>query len=112
MAFLVLALAAILSAGCGKAVPVCPPVTGTPIFLAVAPENLPTPTPVSGIFPVKIEKREIMVNKIVEGPLCNDEWNGSVYVGCNVQVYPWIEDDIPKDCHLTIEPDSYLCGLS
>ncbi|OGO25891.1 MAG: hypothetical protein A2136_09785 [Chloroflexi bacterium RBG_16_54_11] len=51
----------------------------------------------------------MQVDKVVEGPLCNDTWSGSVYVGCNVQVYPWQETPIfLKDCQLKVEPDTVV----
>ena len=36
-------------------------------------------------------------------------WRGTVYVACNVQVYPW--EELPtflKDCDLEIEPDTVV----
>jgi hypothetical protein len=58
---------------------------------------------------MKIRGKDIRVNKVVEGPLCNDTWSGTVYVTCNVLVYPW--DKHPtflKDCNLSIEPGTVV----
>ena len=110
--FLALGLALMCLSACQPQAPVCPPVTGTPHFLTIPPEALPTPTPAAEPLPtlVKIGGRSILVDKVVAGPLCNDTWRGSVYVTCNVQVYPH-EQDQPlflKDCDLDIAPDSVV----
>ncbi len=54
---------------------------------------------------VEIGRNKMQVDKVVEGPLCNDTWNGTVYVACDVQVYPWEEEPtFLKDCQLNIDP--------
>ena len=58
---------------------------------------------------MEIGGKTINVDKVVEGPLCNDTWSGTVYVTCNVQVYQW--EDQPtflKNCNLTIEPNTVV----
>jgi hypothetical protein len=58
---------------------------------------------------MKIGDRTVLVDKVVEGPLCNDTWHGTVYVACNVQVYPW--ETAPaflKDCKLSIAPGTIV----
>ena len=53
---------------------------------------------------VKIKGRDVFVDKVVQGPLCNDKWNGTIYVGCDVQVAEWIENPTFLDgCELSIE---------
>ena len=106
---LVVIIFSILITGCGKADPVCPPPTGTPQYLIIPPDQLPTPSPAQGPNQVKIGNQAIQVDKVVEGPLCNDHWSGTVYVGCDVQVYPWTEEPIfLKTCQLTIEPQTVV----
>jgi hypothetical protein len=54
---------------------------------------------------MRIGGKDIQVDRVVEGPLCNDTWSGTVYVTCNVQVYPW--EGTPtflRNCNLNIEP--------
>jgi len=97
--------------GCGKQFSVCPAGTGTPSYLTVPPEKLPTPASGPAPTPVVMEigGRTFTVDKVVEGPLCNGTWSGTVYVACNVQVYQW--EDQPtflKDCNLTIEPNTVV----
>lgn len=56
-----------------------------------------------------IRGKTITVDKVVEGHLCNDTWSGTVYVSCNVQVYPW--KDSPtflNNCNLNIEPGTVV----
>ena len=93
-----------------KADPVCPPETGTPQYLSLPPEELPTPAPAgTAAIPVMIGGKEVLVDKIVSGPLCNDTWSGAVYVTCDVQVYAWEETPtFLKECNLQIEPDTVV----
>jgi hypothetical protein len=98
-----------LLAACQGATPVCPIVTGTPEYLTIAPDQLPTPTPSIGQFTVQIGRNLVQVDKIVEGPLCNDTWRGTVYVTCDVQVYAWEEEPtFLKDCQLNIDPQAVV----
>jgi hypothetical protein len=109
--FLILFLGLIFMTGCGKQASVCPAGTGTPSFLTIPPGELPTPTSGPAPAPVVIEigGRTVTVDRVVEGPLCNDTWNGTVYVACNVQVYPWAKSpDFLQDCNLNIEPGTVV----
>lgn len=100
--FIFLSLFILLLAGCQNNPQACPVPTGPPQYLTVPPEKL-TASPANGPGEVKIGWQTISVDKIVEGPLCNDTWSGTVYVGCNVQVYPWQEEPtFLKDCQLNI----------
>lgn len=98
-----------LTVGCQEATPVCPTTAQTPEYLTGQPDKLPTPTPVSEVRSIMIGRSARRVDKVVEGPLCNDRWSGTVYVSCDVQVYPWTEDPIfLKDCQLDIEPQTVV----
>ena len=97
--------------GCTPQEPICPPETGTPHYLTLPPEALPTTTanPFSKPVMVEIGGKTISVDKIIEGPLCNDAWSGTVYVTCNVQVYPWEKQPtFLKDCNLSITPGTVV----
>jgi hypothetical protein len=103
--------ALIILSACGTQTPACPETIGTPHYLTTSPESLPTVT--SGIFPtpltMEIGGKEITVDKLIEGPLCNDTWSGTVYVTCNVQVYPWEEQPtFLKNCDLSIAPGTVV----
>ena len=54
----------------------------------------PAPPPLAGKIPVEIKGRSIQVDKLVDYPLCNDNWQGTVYVSCDSQV---AEADIDED---------------
>lgn len=95
--------------GCQSSDPICPTLTGTPQYLSVPPDELAALLPANGPGQVEIGRQTIQMDKIVEGPLCNDTWNGNVYVTCNVQVYPWEEHPtFLKDCELDIEPGTVV----
>ena len=58
---------------------------------------------------MEIGGKTIPVNKVVQGPLCNDAWSGNIYVSCNVQVYSWVEQPLfLEDCDLKIEPGTVI----
>jgi len=99
----------VLLSACGSRPSACPEPTGGPHYLALPPEALPTPAPAGTPVPMRIGGKSVSVDKVVEGPLCNDDWRGTIYVTCNVQVYPW--QDSPtflKDCNLSIAPGSVV----
>jgi len=101
----------ILAACNQKQVSACQWVTGTPHYLTVPPEELPTSNPgfSSAPIPMEIGGKTVNVDKVVSGPLCNDTWSGVVYVTCNVQVYPWEEQPtFLKNCNLTIAPGTIV----
>ncbi len=94
---------------CQNSKQVCPDATGTSQYLTALPDKLPTPIAVLGPVRVEIGQKEIEVDRVVEGPLCNDTWRGTVYVTCNVQVYAWEETPLfLKNCDLKIEPGTVV----
>lgn len=105
-------LALVLLSACQTTnAPACPTAVGTPRYLTVPPEALPTYAPESASTPVLMEigGRTISIDKVVKGPLCNDTWSGTVYVTCNVQVYPWEEQPtFLKNCNLAIAPGTVV----
>lgn len=109
--FMPLFFGLIFLSACGKQTPACPSGTGTPQYLTVPPEMLPSPTPGPTETPQEmiIGGGSITVDKVVEGPLCNDTWSGTIYVTCNVQVYPWEESPtFLKNCNLSIAPGTVV----
>jgi len=81
-----------------------PPTTPTAINQIDADSNS-TELPVE----IEIDKKKLQVDKVVTGPLCNDHWQGTIYVTCDVQVHEWVEQPLfLKDCDLTIEPGSVV----
>lgn len=58
---------------------------------------------------VEINGKLMTVDKVVSGPLCNDNWKGIVYVTCDVQVFKWEEEPLfLKNCNLSIEPGTIV----
>ena len=58
---------------------------------------------------VSINGRTLLVDRVVTGPLCTDQWQGTIYVSCDVQVMEW--DETPlflKDCNLSIAPGTVV----
>lgn len=97
----------LLLTSCQSKNTVCTAERGTPQHFA-DPAQLPEWTAVPGpaLNPtlVKISGKQVLVDKVVQGPLCNDAWHGVVYVDCDVQVAAWEETPaFLEDCDLTIE---------
>ena len=111
-ALLLILFLILFCSACQAAGTVCPEITGTPQYLDERPDidqslvsQRETPTPAW----VEIGRKNILVDKIVEGPLCNDSWQGVVYVGCDVQVLRWQENPLfLKDCSLNIKPGTVV----
>jgi len=108
---LLTSLVSMILTACGPQAPACPTGTATPEYISVPPGQLPTPVPnpEHGPIEMKIGGKNVAVDKVVEGPLCNDTWSGTVYVTCNIQVYAWEKSpNFLKDCQLSIAPDTVV----
>ena len=58
---------------------------------------------------VEIKGREVQVDRIINGSLCNDSWRGSVYVPCEIQILEWDENPtFLEKCELKIEPGTVV----
>lgn len=73
----------------------------------------PAPAPLDGKIQVEIKGKSIEVDKLVDYPLCNDNWWGVVYVNCDSQVAEadFDDDENPlffKGCDLRIEPNTII----
>ena len=99
-------------AACGEKPSVCPQVTGTPDPTLSLDDLLAitaTPGPALAPLTVQIGGREVTVDKLVQGPLCNDAWSGTVYVTCDAQVAGWQDEPLFfKGCDLAIEPGTVV----
>lgn len=74
-------------------------------LIAVTPKPGPTPVPIT----VEIAGRQLTVDRVVSGPLCNDHWSGVVYVSCDAQVAEWEQDPLFfKGCNLEIDPGTVV----
>jgi hypothetical protein len=110
---LFLALFALLLCGC-QPQPACP--TGSVTYgedpaqfpaLSSPASAEPTATPST----VKIGGKNVQVDRVIRGPVCNDRWSGVLCVACDVQVPAWDHTGKPtffKDCDLSIAPDTVI----
>jgi len=74
-----------------------------------APDSASAPTPVT----LEIKGKMIEVDKVVDYPICNDDWSGVVYVTCDAEVAEAAldADENPlffEGCELNIEPDTIV----
>ena len=99
---------------CSRTNTVCPPDEGTQqAALQLAAVIEMTPPPLSGPTQVEIRGKRMEVDKLVDYPLCNDNWSGMVYVSCDAQV---AEAELDADanplffkgCNLNIEPNTVV----
>lgn len=110
--FLFICIVLILLSACQPQASKCLRSTGTPNFIiGTPPEVISSATPGSNptAMMVEIGGKMISVDKIIEGPLCNDTWSGKVYVTCDIQIYAW--EDQPtflKNCDLKIDPETVV----
>jgi len=97
--------------GCTGTRAACPQNTESPrptLDLETLKASSPTPGPVTPVL-VKIGGKEMQVDMLVSGPVCNDRWQGTVYVSCEAQVAPW--EELPlffEQCDLEIEPGTVV----
>ena len=95
---------------CQRAEPACP--AGSIAYLAdlSAIQNAqPQSNPKIESQLVEIKGREVQVDRIINGTLCNDSWQGTVYVPCEIQILEWDENPtFLEECNLSIEPGTVV----
>jgi hypothetical protein len=94
----------LLTASC---LPTPPPellYTATPEPSAtVTSASAQSPTPAATPVTIEIGGRMVTVDRIIDGRLCNDAWQGVVYVSPDVQVNPWTDDPtFLRECNLQV----------
>jgi hypothetical protein len=85
---LIIGFSLLLSA-CERNITVCPPESEgekPPLLLADLLLISPSPDQTLTDVEVQIGRKMVLVDKLVSGPICNDNWSGTVYVGCDAQV--------------------------
>lgn len=98
---------------CGRKSSVCPPENGTsnPSLQLADLIEMPAPPPPAGSTQIEIGGKLTVVDKVVDYPLCNDEWSGIVYVSCDVHVADWDPDEgsrFLEGCALNIDPGTVV----
>jgi len=101
---------------CERKNTVCPPDEGTfqpALQLADLIKMTPDPLSPSGPIQVEIRGKLMKVDKLVDYPLCNDNWSGTVYVSCDARVAEAELDAeanplFLKGCDLNIAPNTVV----
>lgn len=59
---------------------------------------------------IEIKGKTVAVDRVIEGPLCNDTWEGTVYVGCELTLQKWDIKPffLSNGCELEIKPDTVV----
>ncbi len=114
--FILISLLMVVLAGCERNKTVCAPDDETPQATLQLADLINQPPPASASsepIQVEIQGKSMDVDKLVDYPLCNDNWSGTVYVSCNVQVAEaeLDADSNPlflKGCNLNIAPNTVV----
>lgn len=113
--FLTAAILVLTISACGRERTGCLDGSATPRPTLQLADLLMTPAPPSPDGPsmVEIKNKMIEVDKLVDYPLCNDDWSGTVYVSCDSQVAiaEFDEEENPlffAGCSLNIEPNTIV----
>lgn len=112
---LVITLSTFFLVACARQNTVCPPDNRTQqpaLLLADLIESTNPPSP-PGPITVEIQGKKMKVDKVVDYPLCNDVWSGTVYVSCQVRVAEAELDAnanplFLKGCNLNIVPNTVV----
>jgi hypothetical protein len=108
---LLLIIILILSA-CQTGEPVCEP--GSITYLAPtasSPSSSVKPAVIDEHLPVEIDinGKALLVDQIVQGPLCGGDWSGTVYVDCDIEIMTWEEEaNFLESCDLNIKPGTVV----
>jgi hypothetical protein len=53
---------------------------------------------------MEIKSKQIQVDRVITGPVCNETWSGTIYVSCDIQIPAWEKDPFFfQDCDFDIE---------
>ena len=99
----------LLASACQPAAPVCPPDSVTYISDSsqFSSSSSPDQSPIPG--QAEINGKTMSVDNVIQGPLCDGKWDGTVYISCDLQIYEWEEDPtFLQNCELTIEPGTIV----
>ena len=97
-------------AACQPAEPACPPETISYLTNSnPALADLPQSNLIDNAEIVEINGRDVQVDRVFRGMLCNDSWQGTVYVPCEIQILEWDENPtFLENCELNIEPGTVV----
>lgn len=111
-AALIFTLLALITSTCQSRAPVCPPdsITYSTVTISqsasTSQENpAKSPTPMR----VEIDGQEMLFDDVIHGALCGEEWQGTVYVACDLQLAVWEEEPtFLEGCELEIAPGTVV----
>jgi hypothetical protein len=113
--YLLITLSMFFTTACERKKTVCPPDYGTPAPTLQLADLIHSASPSSPIGPIEVEiqGQRKQVDKLVNYPLCNDNWSGTVYVSCEARVAEAELDAnanplFLKGCNLTIAPGTVV----
>ena len=58
---------------------------------------------------VKVRGKMMKVDRVIQGPVCNDHLKGKIYIACDIQILAW--EKTPRfleDCDFSVEPGSVV----
>ncbi len=104
-----LTLSLILLTACGNKNP-CP--EGSVTYLDDV-SHFPPDTSAEQVFEktdIEIRGKPITFDRVISGPLCNDTWEGTIYVACDLEVLKWDIKPffLTNGCNLEIKPDTVV----
>lgn len=58
---------------------------------------------------IKIKKKMVRFDQVISGQLCNNSLKGTVYIGCDIEIYNWSETpNFLEDCNFKVEPGTVI----
>jgi hypothetical protein len=100
----IIVLTSLLFVGCMSSS--CPPDTVSYLSHPYPAENLEM---INQPQVIELRRKEILVDEVITGPVCNDTWSGIIYVTCDIQVPAWDEEAFFfQDCDLDIMEDTVV----
>ena len=106
---IVLTLSVLLLAGCAANNP-CP--EGSVTYLDDVSQFPPDTSSEQVFEPVEMEikGKTITVDRVLTGPVCNDTWEGTIYVACDLELLKWDIKPffLSNGCNLEIKPDTVV----
>jgi hypothetical protein len=59
---------------------------------------------------LEIKVKTLTFDRVIDGPVCNDTWEGTIYVSCDIQLLKWETKPFffTNGCNLEIKPDTVV----
>jgi hypothetical protein len=104
-------LTLLLLSACGPKEPACP--AGSITYTTDLAAFPAMPSTSQALLPetIEIDGRPTPVDRVIHGPLCNEQLSGTVYVACDLELMAWDKEKNPtflENCDFTVEPGSVV----